>query len=487
MKFSCKLSLTLLFMLLVSSIILAQPTGKEIVIGQSFFLNSEILKEERPYQIYLPSDYDVNGAPLSVIYLLDGDGNFHHTTGIVSFLKRQGRIPNCMVVAIPNTTDRTRDLTPAIKVDMEKLQEMPTAGGADNMLSFIKSELIPHIEKTYNTSPFRMLIGHSFGGLFAVHTFITDPELFDAYISISPSMWWDSQNLVARAESFLAEKPKLDCFFYMTMGDEGGAMLGGAMKLAALFEESEIPGLNWDFKVMEEETHGSIPHRSTYYGLEAIFKGWFSVDLNKIYAEGGLDGIKMHYSEVSKKLGFEMKPSETEINNLGYRLLQSGAVEKALEVFLENVQIHPNSFNVYDSAAEAYMENKEDDLALKYYKKSLLLNPGNTNGVVMLKKLGVTFDPKELATELTEKEQKEYVGDYDVDLGGVLTIQIVDGELKASHPAIPTQTMLFYSSNVFLLLPDNLPLRFIFDDQQKPTNFEVQMGIGTFAKGTKKE
>ena len=153
MKFSYKLSLTLVFTLFLSIIIGAQSNGKDIVIGQSFSLNSEILNEERPYQIYLPDDYDKNGAPVSVLYLLDGDGHFHHTTGIVSFLKRQGRIPNFMVVSIPNTNDRTRDLTPAIKLDMEAKKNFPTAGGADNMLSFIKNELIPHIDKTYNTSP----------------------------------------------------------------------------------------------------------------------------------------------------------------------------------------------------------------------------------------------------------------------------------------------------------------------------------------------
>ena len=98
-----------------------------------------------------------------------------------------------MVVSIPNTTDRGRNLTPAIKLNLEAQKEMPTAGGADKMLSFIKEELIPHIDTAFNTSPFRILTEHSFGGLFAVHTLINEPELFDAYISISPSIWWDNQ------------------------------------------------------------------------------------------------------------------------------------------------------------------------------------------------------------------------------------------------------------------------------------------------------
>lgn len=260
MKLSCKLPFSLLTILFASSMIFSQPKGEDIIIGQSFSLTSKVLNEERPYQVYVPEDYDEDGAPISVLYVLDGNGHFHHTTGVVSFLKRNGRIPNLMVVAIPNTDDRTRALTPPIHVDQDALKNMPTAGGADNMLSFIKDELIPHIEGAYNTSPYRILIGHSFGGIFAVHTLLSEPELFDAYISISPSMWWDDQNLVTQADSFLQDKPDLDVFFYMTMGNEDGPMLGGAMKLAALFEESEIPNFKWDFNVMDDETHGSIPH-----------------------------------------------------------------------------------------------------------------------------------------------------------------------------------------------------------------------------------
>ena len=485
MKSLNQLSISLFFMLFVTNVVLAQPVGKDIIIGQSFSIKSEILNEERPYQIYLPNDYDDYANPVSVLYLLDGDAHFHHTTGIVSFLKSQGKIPNFMVVSIPNTNDRTRDLTPAIKVDKDAQKNSPSAGGADNMLSFIKNELIPHIDKAYNTSPYRMLVGHSFGGIFAVHSLVTEPELFDAYISISPSMWWDKQNLVIEVDSLLSRKTDLNCFFYMTMGNEGGEMLGGAMKIAALFEETEINGFDWDFKVMKEETHGSIPHRSTYYGLEAIFEDWYATDLQKVFATGGLNEIKMHYKEVSKKLGFEMNPPESDINNLGYSLMQGGSVAKALEVFLANVEFYPNSFNVYDSAAEAYMVSKKDKLAIKYYEKSMLLNPGNVNGVMMLRKLGVDYDPKELATVLSKKEQKEYVGEYDIDLGGVLTIQIVDGQLTATHPAIPTQTMHSYPNNVFVLLPQNVPLTFTLDKNQKPSSFEVQMGVGVFAKGTK--
>ena len=237
----------LLLSLILISLIFSLPAqdGKDINIGKSYVLKSEVLGEERPFSVYLPNGYSPTGNPTPVMYLLDGDYHFHHTTGVVHFLSTQGRMPEMIVVAIPNTTDRTRDLTPEIVKDDQAKKNFPTGGKANTMLSFIKDELMPHIDKQYNTSPYTMLIGHSFGGIFAVNAFLEEPDLFDSYISISPSMWWDDQSLVEKAEKFLDKKPNLNTYFYMTMGNEGGTMLGGAMKLAAFAaEDHDIRGLS---------------------------------------------------------------------------------------------------------------------------------------------------------------------------------------------------------------------------------------------------
>lgn len=82
-------------------------------------------------------------------------------------------------------------------------------------------------------------------------------------------------------------------------------------------------------------------------------------------------------------------PSERQINNLAYRFLFSGSSEKAIEILTFNVKAHPTAFNTYDSLGEAYMLTGQRDLAIKNYRKSLVLNPKNTGAVKMLKKLGV--------------------------------------------------------------------------------------------------
>ena len=476
----------LYFVFYLAPILSGQESAK-IHLGQAYSIYSEVLGEDRPYLIYLPDNYDADGQPLSVMYLLDGGGHFHHTTGIVAFLYEQGIIPNMMVVGIPNTSDRTRDLTPAITQDTSALTGFPTAGGADQMLDFIKNELIPKINSTYNTNNYKLLVGHSFGGIFSVNALLREPTLFDAHISISPSMWWDNQYLVERADSFVNTQDSLDVFYYMTMGNEGGSMLGGAMKLAALFEENSPKYFRWKFVHMEEETHGSVPHRSTYDGLEAIFENWFKADFEELFAYGGMPSILQHYQRLSSKFGSELSPSESELNSFGYSLMYKGAYDKALEVFQKNIVLYPTSFNVYDSAAEAYMELGNKKKAIELYKKSLEINPANINGVKMLKRLGVEHDPMSLVINLDKSQLQKYVGTYHDQNAGDITIEERDGSLILSVSGLDPQTLHPYPNQSFIMLPENVFLSFLIDSQTKAASgFEAQVGPGMTVHATRK-
>ena len=174
-----------------------------IIVGSQTSIRSEILDEERPLMISLPAAYRDGESRFPVLYLLDPSTRFHHTTGTLRTLARIGHLPEMIVVGVENT-DRTRDLAPEwtraeIEDDMRATVER--AGGADRFLQFLEDELIPHVESTYRTSPFRVLVGHSFGGLFVVHTLNQRPELFQALLAISPSLWWDDGAIVDRAGS----------------------------------------------------------------------------------------------------------------------------------------------------------------------------------------------------------------------------------------------------------------------------------------------
>ena len=266
------LTLCVVVLSVAASPAFAQDADDLIVIGKKRQIESKILEEARALWISTPASYDLLEESYPVLYLLDGDTNFHHTTGAVGFLALNGRIPEMLVVAILNT-DRMRDLSPPSQLPEDR-ERFPTHGGADNFLRFLSDELIPFIDENYRTRPYRILVGHSAGGRFAVHTLTTRPEVFNAYIAISPSLWWSDQALVAQAETFFAATPELEADLFMTVGNEGGALLGGVRKVAGILDEMAPKGFRWSFNLMEEETHGSVPHRSTYQGLEAIFRGW---------------------------------------------------------------------------------------------------------------------------------------------------------------------------------------------------------------------
>ena len=82
---------------------------------------------------------------------------------------------------------------------------------------------------------------------------------------------------------------------------------------------------------------------------------------------------------------------EASFNSLGYRLMGQNKIKEAIEIFKLNIEAYPESWNVYDSLGEAYMNDGQKELAIKYYKKSLELNPQNENGKGMLRRLEIEY------------------------------------------------------------------------------------------------
>jgi tetratricopeptide (TPR) repeat protein len=83
--------------------------------------------------------------------------------------------------------------------------------------------------------------------------------------------------------------------------------------------------------------------------------------------------------------GFQL--GENELNVWAYALLRRGEKQKALDIFKLNTALHPESWNVYDSEAEGFEDTGDAANAITYYKRSLELNPNNTNAVDHLRKL----------------------------------------------------------------------------------------------------
>lgn len=358
---------TLVFAVILSVNLNAQNTEKNSQI-QKVSIHSSVLGEERVVSVYLPVGHQVSSQKYPVLYLLDGKTHFQHAMGAVNFLSRQGIVPEMIIVSVHNI-DRTRDFSPV------HIEQRPTSGGAGKFLKFIGNELIPYIDKNFKASDFRIILGHSFGGTFITYSLTQEPELFDGYIAISPYLQYAENHVVSLAEKSLKSNYKRSKYYYMTVGDEPN-YFQPLNEFQDIIIKKSAKSINFAYEKLEEENHGSIPYISLFKGLRFVFAD-YNIPGEKI-AEG-LDVIDNHYKTISKKYGFEIQTPENIINNLGYNHLQNKDMDKAIEVFKENVKRYPGSANVYDSLGEAYENNNQFDLAKENYQKAVELGEINND------------------------------------------------------------------------------------------------------------
>ena len=366
---------TLVVLVLFSTSAFAQYDGPT-----KLTIKSAVLGEDRAILVRTPPGYATSNLKYPVMYMTDGDAHLAHTSGTIDFLVRNGRISDMILVGIPNT-DRTRDLTPA-KATGPNATQFPTAGGADNFLKFIETELIPQIEKTYRVQPYRILAGHSFGGLFTVHALITRPELFNSYIAVSPSLQWADETTLKRAEEFFKTRKELKATLFTSLGNEPGDIGKDFVAFKELLSKTQIKGFEWQAEQMMDEDHGSVVLRSHYFGLRKVYDGWqMPRDPATGAVAGGLKAADEHYKWLSEKFGYAIPTPEGLINQIGYQFLlaQSPNPEEAIAVFKANVERYPNSANVYDSLGEAYEKTGHMDWAAPQYEKAQALGKKNND------------------------------------------------------------------------------------------------------------
>jgi len=365
-------------LLMIASAAIAQPPTGTV---KKFSIKSTVLGEDRIILVRTPVGYETNKVRYPVLYMTDGDAHMGHTASTIEFLTQNGRISDLIVVGVTNT-DRTRDLTPAKSTDKTPAGDLrfPTSGGADNFLKFFETELIPEIEKKYRVQPYRILAGHSLGGLFAIHAMITKPGLFNSYIAVSPSLQWENSEALKRVDAYLKNQKEANVTLFTSIGNEPGAIGEDFDKFKDMLSKSNIKGFEWQAERMADEDHGSVVLRSHYFGLRKVYEGWQAPNDPKSGAiSGGLKGADAHYKRLSEKFGYSIPTPENLINQMGYQFMFDGKPEEAIAVFKANVERYPASANVYDSLAEAYERGGRIDLAEPLYDKARTLGEQNND------------------------------------------------------------------------------------------------------------
>jgi hypothetical protein len=265
------LTFVILYILLLGVETAFGQNKTDMLLGSKFIIKSNILNEERTCLISLPDSYNdttQTAKKYPIIILLDGYTHFKTASGIVHFMSsnrnRNNLMPESIIIAIENV-DRERDFTHT-KI---KTKRPNTMGGGRNFLNFIEKELIPYVDKNYRTEPSRTLIGHSLGGLLTLNAYMDKNSVFNAYMSIDPSIWWSQEIMKNKVDSIssISFNKKL----YMATANQGEANYERNKQrhdnfYELLIKKSKEPQ-NVEIQYFEKENHHSVPLIALYEGL----------------------------------------------------------------------------------------------------------------------------------------------------------------------------------------------------------------------------
>ena len=268
-------SMTILWAVLVSMLGVQAKAANEaapLVIGETFTIDSRILGETRRMNVYVPPGYtESRDVRVPVLYMPDGGmaEDFLHVAGLVQVSVGNGTMRPFLLVGIENT-QRRRDMTGPTKNENDK-KIAPQVGGSEAFRRFIRDELMPQVKQRYRTTNETAIVGESLAGLFVVETLLLEPDLFETYVAIDPSLWWNNRELVNGTAERLLARSKLEKTLYLASSDEK-ELAEVTQRLAEVLGKNAPSGIHWHYENMADEKHSTIYHPAALKAFRAVFK-----------------------------------------------------------------------------------------------------------------------------------------------------------------------------------------------------------------------
>lgn len=362
----------------------------EVFTTKAIHLHSDILNEERQILIHLPNDYKTSSGKYPVMIILDAEDvqRFAQSIAAITFYSGVRRMPKMIIVGIPNT-NRTRDISPY------KIKQRPSSGGGRAFLEFITLELFSYLEEQYRCAQYRILFGGSSAGTFTLYSLCRSPELINAFIASRPALnstsetTWDSELFFSDLCEFLKTENYLGKSLYIDYGGREDDFHDPKPihRLTDVIMKLTQGSFRCNIQKIKESGYRSA--ESLANGLLWIFKDWY-YPADSLYIDG-FKGIKNHAIKLSSVFNYPINVadilSEDGLNMFGYRFLEQNNIDEAIHLFRYTTEMYPESWNIFESLGEAYMQAGEKEEAVKAYKKSLILNPNNKNVIEQLKLL----------------------------------------------------------------------------------------------------
>lgn len=364
-------------------------------VGTLDSLYSKTLKEHRKIYVQLPADYDsTTKQKYPVVYILDGEV-FLPTVNNVHQFYGGGFMPDMIIIGISNDKNRMRDLTTSKVTEMYGMPFEQENGEASNFSKFIETELIPFVENKYPVTNFRTLIGHSYGGLFALYSLVHHPELFSNYLAIDPSLDWDNQRLIREAKDKVSSANYKGKSLFMSLAghvfmQKSGMTLNEIKKdttdttlfsrsniaFSELLNQNKQNELAFEWKFYPRDLHGTIAVPSIMDGLISVFEWYQMENIDKFNSPTTTAAeintiVRYRQHKLESHFGYAVPPfPEFLINMQGYMSMDMDQMERAKTYFELTIEYYPNSPNSYDSMADYYERSGDNGNALKFVTKA---------------------------------------------------------------------------------------------------------------------
>lgn len=355
--------------LLVLTFLSCQPTGitkkgndsgKKIVIGETLSLFSETLNENRDIFISLPSNYERNIHAYPVIIVFDAEYLFEITNSIVKIKASRNEMPESIVIGIPNRSDKRYDM--AMKLSYPDGRTF--FGDADgkeikNYLTFIRKELVPHLDSNYRINNHKTIIGMSptFGPV--LEAFWNEPDLFDGYIILAAELALKTSSgktIRERVLRAIQDKQRTKSAIYIGKASDDLKRRSKEENLAyaelnQILENTANPKINYMIEILENENHYGMSISGIEHGLETIYptKTWNIPYRDFWNSENPANEIKAFYDKLSSLYGFEILPLEDSfyaaqtLSGTARRMERQERKMELKEVLKLAVKYYPNS------------------------------------------------------------------------------------------------------------------------------------------------
>ncbi len=344
---------------------------RAVVMGETLKLNSTVLNQERDAYLALPVGYQTSNKNYPVVYVLDGESYFPIAVSAYRTLASSGRMPPAIIVGI-TCKDRFYDFTPAPGKDFDVPAEVfkNGAGGADKYLTHLETELIPFIEKNYRTETFRIIVGHSLGGLLALHAMTTKPKLFQAYINIDGSLFWDNDKVANSVIELIKKNPDFKSNLYWVRAQMPREYWFPAnIRLLDALTNSKPAGLKFSLIELDHEEHSSLIYPGLYFGLR-----WIFADYKMEFSQNTtLASLTNYYEKLSHDYGYKLTIPEPALNNLTGQGLHLKKIKQAVAAAELWTQLYPKSTRAFDQLGASYEADSQWEKAVKAYRSAQAL------------------------------------------------------------------------------------------------------------------